>query len=59
MHLDKSSGPDGMTPDFYQKFWKILNAYVVSVVKQCFDPGIIDKNLIKTNIALIPKKKIS
>lgn len=24
MHLDKSAGPDGLNPAFYQNFWNIL-----------------------------------
>lgn len=57
MHPDKSPGPDGMTPGFYQKFWKILSAYVVSVVKKFFETDVVDKELIDTNIALISKKR--
>lgn len=57
MHPDKSSGPDGMTRGFYQKFWKTLSTYVVNMVKQFFDTGIIDNELIDTNITLIPKKR--
>lgn len=34
MHPDKSPGPDGMTPDFYQKFWSVVSRVVVNVVKK-------------------------
>lgn len=30
MHLDKSSGPDGMNPAFYQHFWHIVKGDVVA-----------------------------
>lgn len=36
MHLDKSPGPDGMIPRFYQKYWKIMGADVVNMVQNFF-----------------------
>ncbi|KAL8118945.1 hypothetical protein AgCh_016437 [Apium graveolens] len=57
MHPEKSPGPDGMTPGFYQKIWNILSADVIKVVRQFFDTGVLDEKLIATNIALIPKKR--
>lgn len=57
MHPDKSPGPDGITPGFYQKFWKVVGQDVVAVVQRFFENGRVDDQLIQTNIALIPKKK--
>lgn len=57
MYPDKSPGPDGMSPGFYQKFWHILGGDIVNIVKQFFSTGHIDHNLRGTNIALIPKKR--
>lgn len=57
MHPDKSPGPAGITPGFYQKFWKIVKNDVIQVVRQFFEEGRINEQLVNTNIALIPKKK--
>ena len=56
MHPDKSPGPDGMNPAFYQKFWHIVGNDVTDVclsyiVHRAFPVGLND-----TLIALIPKK---
>lgn len=34
MHPDKSPGPDGMTPAFFQKHWNIVGKDVVTMVKE-------------------------
>ncbi|KAL8145631.1 hypothetical protein AgCh_003685 [Apium graveolens] len=57
MNPDKSPGPDGMTPAFYQKHWSIIGGDVVDMVRKFFQHGIITKGLNDTNIVLIPKKK--
>lgn len=57
MYPDKSPGPDGMIPGFYQKFWHIVGGDIVNIVKQFFLTGYIDHHLRGTNIALIAKKK--
>lgn len=36
MHPDKAPGPDGMTPAFFQKHWKIIGADVVQMVRDFF-----------------------
>lgn len=56
MHPDKSPGPDGMSPGFYQKCWPIVKSDVVSIVQQFFGTGCLNAQLQNTNIALIPKK---
>ena len=55
MHPDKSPGPDGFNPAFFQRFWPIVGTYVVNhcvtwLREQQFPP-----TLNQTNIVLIPK----
>lgn len=42
MHLDKSPGPDGMNPGFYQRFWDITGNHVsfacLNVLNRCTFP---------------------
>lgn len=57
MFPDKSPGPDGMSPGFYQKHWHIVGTDIVDIVKNFFSTGHIDQQLQATNIVLIPKKK--
>lgn len=57
MHPDKSPGPDGMSPGFYQKFWKIVGGDVVNLVQQFFLTGKFEQWVTDTNIVLIPKKQ--
>ncbi|KAL8108560.1 hypothetical protein AgCh_024870 [Apium graveolens] len=57
MHPEKSPGPDGMSPGFYQKCWPIVKDDVVKLVKQFFITGAVNDQLKSTNIALIPKKQ--
>ncbi|KAL8098318.1 hypothetical protein AgCh_031186 [Apium graveolens] len=57
MYPDKSPGPNGITPGFYQIFWKVVGQDAVTVVQHFFEHGHVENQLIQTNIALIPKKK--
>ena len=57
MHPDKSPGPNGMTPAFYQKYWTIIWNDVFKLVDRLFRDGDINPYLKSTNIVLIPKKK--
>ncbi|KAM6591439.1 hypothetical protein CsatA_014044 [Cannabis sativa] len=57
MHPDKSPGPDGMTPGFYQKFWAVVGADVIKHVRSFFLVGHLPIGLNHTNLVLIPKKK--
>lgn len=58
MHPDKSPGPDGMTPAFYQRHWSIVGEDVISMVRNFFQNGLFPSNMNETNLVLIPKKKI-
>ncbi|XP_030479441.1 uncharacterized protein LOC115696692 [Cannabis sativa] len=57
MHPDKSPGPDGMTPGFFQKYWSVVGGDVVSQVRMFFDTGYFSPLLNETCIVLILKKK--
>ncbi|KAM6600853.1 hypothetical protein CsatA_020462 [Cannabis sativa] len=57
MHPDKSPGPDGMTPGFYQKCWAIVGNDVIKQVRSFFLFGQLPTGLNHTNLVLIPKKK--
>uniref|UniRef100_A0A803PDP3 Endonuclease/exonuclease/phosphatase domain-containing protein n=1 Tax=Cannabis sativa TaxID=3483 RepID=A0A803PDP3_CANSA len=56
MHPDKSPGPDGFNPDFYQKHWDIVEKDIVDMVQRLFTSGEFPEYLAETNIVLIPKK---
>lgn len=56
MHPDKSPGPDGMSPGFYQKYWSIVGKDITHLVQQYFLTGVLEEKVTGTNIVLIPKK---
>ncbi|KAL8157797.1 hypothetical protein AgCh_002489 [Apium graveolens] len=57
MHPNKASGPDGMTPAFFQKHWHIVGEDIFNLTKQFLAIGDMPRSLNDTNIVLIPKKK--
>lgn len=57
MHPDKSAGPDGLNPAFYQHFWKMLGEEVFLSCKQWLNDLQFPVDLNSTNIVLIPKKE--
>ncbi|XP_062075810.1 uncharacterized protein LOC133779929 [Humulus lupulus] len=57
MHPDKSPGPDGMTPGFYQKYWPIVGSDVVTLIQEFWLTESFDDKLAFTTIVLVPKKK--
>ncbi|KAM6561714.1 hypothetical protein CsatA_030953 [Cannabis sativa] len=56
MHPDKSPGPDGFNPGFYQKHWDIVGKDITTLVQRFFSCGEFPDYLIHTNVVLIPKK---
>lgn len=56
MHHDKSAGPDGLNPPFYQNFWKVLGREVFQCCKKWLQGDSFPADLNSTNIVLILKK---
>lgn len=56
MHLDKSPGPDGMSPEFFPKYWKVVGEDLINLTQHFFSTGKFDHDITDTNIVLIPKK---
>ncbi|KAL8156505.1 hypothetical protein AgCh_001560 [Apium graveolens] len=56
MHLDKSPGPDGMTPGFFQRHWSIVGDDIVKMVREFLFEGVMLEGLNETNLVLIIKK---
>ena len=56
MHPDKSPGPDGMNPTFFQQFWRIIGKDVTRFCLNFLNNCSFSPKLNETNIVLIPKK---
>ncbi|GAU51576.1 hypothetical protein TSUD_414250 [Trifolium subterraneum] len=55
MHPDKSPGPDGFNPAFYQRFWEECSDDIFSAASTWLERGYFPTSLNDTNICLIPK----
>ena len=56
MYPEKSPGPDGMNPAFYQRYWNIVGSDVVKACLCFLNNCEFPVGLNNTNIVLIPKK---
>jgi hypothetical protein len=56
MHPDKSPGPDGFNPTFFQQFWDLCGDDIFVAAKDWLDRGYFPSSLNETNICLIPKR---
>lgn len=52
---DKSSGPDGYPPFFFQKYWPIVGNSLIRAFKALFHSGKLLKEINHTFIAMIPR----
>lgn len=57
MHPDKSPGPDGMNPAFFQNYWDITGRHVISSCLNFLNNGFLPVHLNDTSLVLISKKK--
>lgn len=57
MHPDKSSGPDGFNPAFYQEFWDIVQVDVVNFCRKFMETGCLAEGVNDALVCLIPKVK--
>ena len=55
MDSNKAPGSNGMTPLFFQKFWKIIKGDLVNAIKSFFYSGLMLRAINHTIISLIPK----
>lgn len=59
MHPEKSPGPDGLSPGFYQKYWSTVGGDITRLVQDFFITGGFEEGVTDTNIVLVPKKTSS
>lgn len=55
MHPSKASGPDGMSANFFKKFWHVVAQDVIATCLVVLNDGMSPVDLNHTHIALIPK----
>ena len=56
MNMNKSPGPDGLTVEFYCKFWDILAPHLVLVFNSSFEAGEMCESMKTSNTHVIYKK---
>ena len=59
MHSDKTSGPDGLNPDFFQSFWPVLGKDIFNACVCWLENKEFPASLNDTLITLIPKCETS
>lgn len=52
-NASKATGPDGMSPSFYQKHWYLVGPDKCVVIRSMLQSG----NMLRTHVTLIPKVK--
>lgn len=57
MHPDKSAGPDGFSPAFFQHFWGLVGEDIFKCCQTWLSEGELLVNLNDTTLVLIPKKE--
>nr|GEW81847.1 RNA-directed DNA polymerase, eukaryota [Tanacetum cinerariifolium] len=57
--INKSTGPDGFTFEFFHRYWKVLEQDIVAVVVEFFASGTFPRGCNPSFIALIPKTQDS
>ncbi|XP_058774459.1 uncharacterized protein LOC131648725 [Vicia villosa] len=55
MHPDKSPGPDGFNPAFFQNFWDVCGNDIFDAATSWLECGFFPPSINDTNICLIPK----
>ena len=54
--LGKVPGLDGITREFFRKFWKILAPHLIEMYQYSYDVGILPESVRKGLISLLPKR---
>ena len=57
MNRNKSPGPDGLTVEFYIKFWEYLLPYFEKIVQNIFENSELTPSMKRSNISLFYKNK--
>ena len=57
MNTNKSPGPDGLTVEFYRKFWDMLAPHLVLVFNSCFQAGEMCESMKASNTRVLDKKR--
>ena len=56
MHLNKSPGTDGLSPEFYKVFWKDISSHLLNALNHAYIKGCLSITQRRGIITLIPKK---